>query len=765
MEFKAKPLRILNDTEKRYADELGISERFMSLLLNRGIALNEIKDFIHPQLGSLSSPFEIKDMNIASRRLLKAIEKKERILIFGDYDCDGICATSILMLYLKDKTDCQYFIPSRNDGYGLSVTAVDNILSKRKFDLLISVDCGITSYDVVEHLKSKGIDVIITDHHEPQSTIPDCIVVDPKIEKKGFYDLCGAGVALKLVEACSSRKEAEKYIDICAIATIADVVPLVKDNRIIVSYGLKRIEKDPRLGIKMLLGQDAANTHNVMYKLAPRMNSAGRLSSAMKVVNLFTETDYFMLHTLSDELLKENQLRQELCESVASEALKSLKGIDLNKTRVIVLYNENWEAGVIGIAASRIAEEFKCPAILFTKGSEGEIKGSARSVPAVNIFEMLSRFSGLYTTFGGHSQAAGVGMKMENFDKFKELINQAVVDTTNYEDFLPKVNCEMELPFNMNFLDFTKELKLLEPTGYGNPRPNFLIKAEGLKFDRMGNKPHVKFRNNRIELVGFYNFADSLFAKTGKVELEVTLDINVYQNQESAQGLIQSLNIKSLDLSESDSDCLNLHHFDCMGKADLDAVTEDEVSEMINKPFGTLFVCFSKSDYEKLVSSYPYLSKLPISVGRNKFMIPENSVIICPSVSFDYYQYTNVIVCGDAFTEGYYRVIKEQCGNVKSIGYLSRKPIALGDDLLRDIYKACCDVQNKDRVIKIGGQKELYNKVSSRIKVDEAVFYLGLKILTELNLVSISEKGVLNTQNIRSNLQSSYVYRNLNRID
>lgn len=765
MEFNAKSQRILNSDEKRYASEIGISERFMSLLLNRGIALDEINDFIHPKLSNLSSPFEIKNMDLASKRLKKAIENKERILIFGDYDCDGICATSILMLYLKDKTDCQYFIPSRNDGYGLSIAAVDNILSKRRFDLLISVDCGITSYDVVEHLKSKGIDVIITDHHEPQSVIPECIVVDPKIEKKGFYDLCGAGVALKLVEACSSREIASNYIDICSLATIADVVPLVKDNRIIVAYGLKKIEKDPRLGIKMLLGQDPINTHNVMFKLAPRINSAGRLSTAMKVVNLFTETDYFMLQTLSDELLKENQVRQELCESVADQALKSLKGVDLNKTRIIVLYDENWEAGVIGIAASRITEEFKCPAILFTKGTEGEIKGSARSVPAVNIFEVLSHYSDLFTTFGGHSQAAGVGMKIENFDKFRELINKEVVESTSYKDFLPKVQCEMELPFDMNFLEFAKELKLLEPTGYGNPRPNFLVKAEGLKFDRMGNKPHVKFRNNRIELVGFYNFADSLFGKTGKIELEITLDINVYQNQESAQGLIQSLNFQSLELSDNDASCLNLHHFDNLGTTDIDIISSEEIEELMKKPFGTLFVCFSKQDYSDLVSKFPEVAKLPFSIGKNKYLIPENSVIICPSSGFSYYQYSNVIICGNAYTKGYYREVKEQCQSVKSFKYLSRKNFILSDDMLREIFKACCDVQYRDRVIKIGGQKELYNKVSSRYKVDEPVFYLALKILGELNLVSISEKGVLNTQNIRSNLQSSYVYRNLNQID
>ena len=214
----------------------------------------------------MSNPFDIKGMKDAVDRLKAAIDKKDRILIFGDYACAGISAISILMLYLEGKTEVNYYIPNRNeDGYGLSAHAIDNLFKDHKPNLVITVDCGITSVKEIESLKENGIDVIVTDHHEPQDEIPDCIVVDPKIEKKGFYDFCGAGVALKLVEAMSGREEIKKYLDICAIATIADVVPLVGENRIIAAFGLEKIRTNTRLGLKIMLGEDMVLVNRLFF--------------------------------------------------------------------------------------------------------------------------------------------------------------------------------------------------------------------------------------------------------------------------------------------------------------------------------------------------------------------------------------------------------------------------------------------------------------------------------------------------------------------
>ena len=223
---------------REYSKQLNISQRFGSLLLARGLDdVEEAKKYLHPSIRDMQDPFEIKGMREAVARIKKAIENQEKILVFGDYDCDGISAISILMLYLQGKTPVDYYIPNRNvDGYGLSSTAIDSILTSSKPSLVITVDCGITSVAEAKYLKEHGIDIIVTDHHEPQDVLPDCIIVDPKIERKGFYDYCGAGVALKLVEALSSREEVIQYFDICALATIADLVPLTGENRIIAYY-------------------------------------------------------------------------------------------------------------------------------------------------------------------------------------------------------------------------------------------------------------------------------------------------------------------------------------------------------------------------------------------------------------------------------------------------------------------------------------------------------------------------------------------------
>lgn len=397
----------LAPTQTAMARKLGLSDDFMRILAMRGLDTeDEILSFLRPSLDKMSSPFDIDGMREGADRIKRAILNKEKVLIFGDYDCDGIGAISILMLYLRDKLDVKYFIPNRvTDGYGMNVDTLKSLISRRRPDLVITVDCGITASEEVEYLKGEGIDVVVTDHHEPQDVLPDCIVIDPKVKREGFYDFCGAGVALKLVEAMAGREEIKKYLDIAAISTIADVVPLKDDNRIIAYYGLKQIATSPRKGIKLLLGTERLTSHDVMFKLAPRINAAGRLGSAMKTVDLFLEDDIFLLRNLCDDLESDNQKRQNICETVVNEAKSMLSNTDFNKIGAIVLAGENWEAGVLGIAAARLVEEFKFPAILFTRSGD-QYKGSARSIKEVNLFEELSKFSHLFTTFGGHSQAA-----------------------------------------------------------------------------------------------------------------------------------------------------------------------------------------------------------------------------------------------------------------------------------------------------------------------------------------------------------------------
>lgn len=741
------------------AKRLGISQDFLCLLLGRGMSEDSLYDYLHPSLDKLSSPYEIDGMVEAVARIEKAIKNKEKVLIYGDYDCDGICAISTLMLYLRDKLNVFYFIPDRNkDGYGISIEALEKILAYHSPKLVITVDTGITAIDEVEYLKSRGIETIVTDHHEPQDRIPDCIVVDPKVARKGFFDLCGAGVALKLVEALGGREEAKKYLDIVAIATIADVVPLKDDNRIIAYYGLKQITASPRKGVKMLLNQESVSATDVMFRLAPRMNAAGRLNSAMKVVGLFLENDYFLLRTLTDELARDNAARQELCEKAVDRAKAQLAGTDFNDVGIIILKNKDWEPGILGIACARLVEEFKRPTILFANTDDGELRGSARSIPQVNIFETLCSLSDYFTGFGGHAQAAGISMDESKFDDFVKAANELILSSHDKKEFTHEICCEMELPIDMDFLSFAKELELMEPTGYQNPRPTFLVKAQGLRFDRIGFSQHVKYVAPNIELMGFSKFAPCLSARTGKVDFEISLGINAFQNRESAQGIIQSLQFEDIELDEDESVCMNLHQLSCAGSADLPKTDFKCVKEWLKEPFGTAIVCFSRSEYEELCSKDESIKALPVLIATPRCLNPENCVIVCPAQCFDFSFYNRVIVFGHPLCEGYLAKLQKETKALFALGDCSAKRISVSKDVLRKVYKEIVNVAH--RTPKLASPHRAYVAVCSGYKVPQSVFMLALRIFDEVGTVKINEKGFLHISAKSVNLDDSIAYRN-----
>lgn len=748
---------ILTNEQKRLGKELGISENFLRLLLLRGHREEDIQAFLHPSLDNMRSPFELEGMQAAAERIKSAIERGERILIFGDYDCDGICAVSLLMLYLKDKANAAYFIPDRNKhGYGMTVDALENIIKTRKPDLIITVDCGITSTAEVEYLNNFGIDVIITDHHEPRESIPDCIVVDAKIKKQGFYDYCGAGVAFKLVEALGGRREAEKYIDIAAIATIADVVPLEKDNRIIAYYGLKALKSSPRKGIKMLAGGVDLTSSDVMFRLAPRLNAAGRLNNAMKVVDLFLEDDYFLLRSLSDELIRDNQRRQEICEQTVNDAKRMLRGTNFNETRIIVLESESWEAGVLGIAAARLTEEFKCPALLLSRNGD-ELKGSARSVPGINIFRAFFELSDYFISFGGHAQAAGVTLAADKFDGFKVKINEKL--RSEYGCALPKVVCEMELDPCSDVLGFARELELLEPTGYCNPKPNFLIKGENFNFEHIGLTRHIKCSSGNMDVIGFSKFGYCIGATRGSVQLEVTLGVNEFQNTVRAQGVIRTMHVDKIKLCERDCVTLCLHHLDYEGKGELPKATGEDISSALETPFGSLIVCFDQSEYERLIKDAPIVAKLPLFVGETRYLNPENCVIIAPSPDFEFGFYSEIFVCGRPYCAGYLDHIAGECPNTRAYGEISAKKISVSDEAMRAVFKLMRDkANNRERVPSLKG---LYLSVKEAIGIPEAEFYAALKLLNEAGLISVSDRGIINVTNKKTDLNEFAVYRNI----
>ena len=742
-----------------YSLKLGISKEFAELLLARGLDnVEDASKFLHPSFDDMSNPFDIKGMKEAVERIKTAISKKERILIFGDYDCDGISAISILMLYLENKTSVDFYIPDRNeDGYGLSSHAIENLFKENKPNLVITVDCGITSVKEIESLKEVGIDVIVTDHHEPQDEIPDCIVVDPKIEKKGFYDFCGAGVALKLVEALSNREEIKKYLDICAIATIADVVPLVGENRIIAAYGLEKIRTNTRMGLKIMLGGKEITSYDVMYKIAPRINSAGRLGSAKKVVDLFISKDPILLTMLCDELEADNTRRQAICEQVVSEAREMLKDVDFNKTRIIILENDNWEAGVIGIAAARLVDDFKRPTILLTKKEDGLIGGSSRSIQSVNIFELLMELSDCFVTFGGHAQAAGITMEQSKLADFKKRANDILLKEHDVSEFVTKFKYDAELNIEKPLLGFATELELLEPTGFGNPKPVFRVIESGMYFERMSTTSHIKYVNDNIEIVGF-NCLDKIGSFTGEVELELTLEKKIFQNREYAQGTLKSVKVNKIDISDNDAYEYNIHQLSYEKKApSIPVISNGAVNEFLEKPYGTLFLCFNESEYRNLLKEIPQTATYNVSVGTPVSPNPENSVLICPSKEVEFAYFERIIVAGKPLCDAYLAHLQTQCKDVYALDNIGAEKVYIPDEVINKVFYALHSIFRE--FYKPKSEKQMYAQVQKSVNINKLDFDIIIQIFYELGILEIKEKR-LGFNYIKTDRNRSNTYRN-----
>ena len=507
----------------------------------------------------------------------------------------------------------------------------------------------------------------------------------------------------------------------------------------------------------MLLNQEKVSAQDVMFRLAPRMNAAGRLNSAMKVVGLFLENDYFLLRTLTDELARDNSARQELCEKAVERAKAQLAGTDFNDVGIIVLKNKDWEPGILGIACARLTEEFKRPTILFANTDEGELRGSARSIPQVNIFETLCALSEYFTGFGGHAQAAGISMKEDRFDDFVKAANELILKTHDKHDFTHEICCEMELPIDMDFLSFAKELELMEPTGYQNPRPTFLVKGQGMRFDRIGFSQHVKYVAPNIELMGFSKFAPCLSAKTGRVDFEISLGVNAFQNRESAQGIIQTLQFEDIDVSEDEAVCMNLHQLSCEGEAHIESTDFKQLNEWLKAPFGTAIVCFSKQEYENLLGSCDSVRKLPVLIATTRCLNPENCVVVCPAECFDFSFFNRVVVAGNPLCDGYLAKLQKESNAIYALGDCSAKKIAVSKDTLRKVYKEIVNVTR--RTPKLASPHKTYIAVCSGYKVKESTFMLALRIFDEVGTVRINEKGFAQISAKSVNLEDSIIYR------
>lgn len=526
---------------------LGLPERLLELLLDREIDTPEkIERYLHPKREDLLDPMLMQDMDKAVNVIRDAIEKHEEITVFGDYDVDGVTATAILLTYLrKQGAQVGFYIPDRHgEGYGLNVAAIEQIATYSK--LLITVDCGITCAAEVARAKELGMRVIVTDHHQLGPQIPECeAVLNPLLGHYPFRRLCGAGVAFKLVQAMGGTEAIEPLWELAALATIADIVPLMDENRVIVYYGLAAMAATQRPGLIALMesaGVDMqkVSSSDVAFRMAPRINAGGRLALASRGVQLLTTRRMDTAREIAEELNQDNIRRRELEIEIFQQADEMTRQqIDFMNERAIVVCGEGWNPGVIGLAASRLVEKYKWPTILLSR--DGDIcVGSARSIPGVNIHEAMSTCRDLFIRFGGHAQAAGLTIEAKNVPEFKRRLSEAIREQAAPEAFIPTEEYDLELELSEMTEAFVDAFSAMQPTGFGNPAPVFCVRGVHTTDVRTIGKDgaHLRMRlaqgSDMRSAIGF-RMGDRAANLPEVIEAIITLSINVWQDKRSVQ--------------------------------------------------------------------------------------------------------------------------------------------------------------------------------------------------------------------------------------
>ena len=531
----------------------GISELLATILVSRNIIEDKkIKVFLEPSRNDFYNPFLMPDMEIAVDRIIKAMNDKEKIVIYGDYDADGITSIAVLKQFLEDRgMEVGYFIPNRLDeGYGLNKDAIDEIY-KNGNKLMITVDCGISGIEEVDYANSLGIETIITDHHEPLDELPNSIAVtDAKIKtnKYPFNQLAGVGVVFKLIQAIGIKlelpeKEYLKYLDLVCIGTISDIVPLVDENRVIAKLGLMLVEKTKNLGLKTLLdsiGYQKINSMSVSFGIAPRINACGRMGHADEALKLFLTKDKSEAIELTNKLNEYNKTRQDIEKKIFEEALIKIENEDINNKNALIIGGDNWHHGVIGIVSSKITEMYFKPSILICfEGKNG--KGSGRSIPGFDLHKALCETSNYLSKYGGHAMAVGLSLEKNKFDDFKKAFEE-YADNSDIKDLVPIINIDKLITYKDLDIETVRDLEKLEPFGEANKCP--LIAYKNIKIDSirvLTEGKHMKLtlkteNNNLITVMGFnMGYRAEEFLIGNKVDVVGTLEINSFNGRESVQ--------------------------------------------------------------------------------------------------------------------------------------------------------------------------------------------------------------------------------------
>lgn len=754
------------------SDRFGIEPSIISLLYQRGYTdFDSMHAFLCPDSTFISAD-TLLNMKEVCQKIKDVIANDEEILIFGDYDCDGICATSILQLYFNSiGARCSHYIPRRQDGYGLSISAIEKVIEEYMPALIITVDCGISSVEEVSECLDLGVDIIVTDHHEPQAELPECLIINPKLQEDSpLRDICGASVAMKLVEGLAGKEESEKYLDLATLASVADVVPLIGENRKIVYHGLKQINSKPRQGISSLCKScelKDIKSVDIGFKLAPRINALGRLNDESDVTDLFISEDSFIIDNLVEKINKANSLRQQITKDMFDQCIKMISPEVLREDRAIVLSDDKWEAGILGLVSAKLVNEFYRPVVLMAETSEG-LKGSCRSIEGINIFECLVHTQEYLSGFGGHSGAAGMSMPKSNMKAFRTALNDYIKATYPDELFIPQKCCDILLDKKTIGLDYCKNLELLEPTGEGNPMPKLVISGNDCRLQKIGVTPHVKGRlNTECDVVAFFK-EELLVADSFGVSFDLIVDpsIREFNNRKYAQ-----LTVSDFTITDFNNVKNNVNGFALYIKSGLFPSWEKEEfrfselsKELPNSIYGTVYVAYSAKTASNFLSMLDNLGKRELvpmlcvgSVQNN----PLNTLLLSPTDFSGLNKFSSIVFLDCPLSTGILDRINKNAPDaelvlIKSYGFMDNfKELKLADeDVLYTAEKLSQYVKGVQRAKNVNDL--FFELVTTGYKLDSLTFTLHFYALYEVGWLKVTRdfgfvcKGASPTMNSRA---------------
>ena len=739
------------DKQEYFSKQFNLSPRIIDLLLSRGVNTSEdIEEFLNPK--KLYSPFLLTGMKQLIDRVKLAKELKDKVLIFGDYDVDGVSATSIMIKALKQfgiKAD--FYLPNRYiDGYGLTNAVIDKIADLYAPNLIITVDCGISCYQEVEYAKNKGIEIIITDHHEIPEIIPDTVVVNAKLpnQEYPFRELCGTGVAFKFAQALLGEKEAEQFLPIAAIATIVDIVPLVDENRTIVVRGLKLCERYLPIGLKMMFKEydipiSKPNATDISFKIGPKLNASGRMGDATDSLKVYFETDPVKIKACLEKIKQHNTKRQELCNKIYEDCEKALAKVDMTKQRVITLASKAWDKGVLGIVCSRLVEKYHKPVFLFAQ--DGDIlSGSGRSIDDINIHELLSSLKDILETFGGHSMAAGLSLKRSNYETFTQKINSFALNSINDEVFIPIKYYDQDITEEEITPEFVKELSLLEPFGCNNPRPKFRITSQDVEVLPMRKFPqHANIKIGKLNLT-YFNFLDNVV----KIAFSRKKSFIFEFQPNSTKGTISEFDGGSFIIEEAykklNSIELNELVIDGKGDAKFKYYPKEELLSFVGGTtttvFGTCFVTYSCHDYVEFNKNYNTQGIYKFGIYEDK-EIGYNSILLSPKGIGWAKNFTKIVFLSPVLDLKYISALNKVTNAdiylpVENMGDPRKfAGIDLSRNTFAKVYKALVGKSGKQ----IYNVFELYDKCDIASQISFSTFYSAMLVFNQLGLIEIED--------------------------